>query len=92
MFILGQIKTRFIKSFGERLLEKYPDKFSANFEKNKKALDELGVTVSKKVRNLIAGYLVHVIRRKKKGQPLKIAYYQKPNSRKRKTRRRRRKR
>jgi len=71
-------------------MEKYPDRFSTDFENNKKALDEVGVTVSKKVRNLIAGYLVHVIKRRVKGQPLKIAYYQKPNLRKRRARRRRR--
>ncbi len=70
-------------------MEKYPDKFSTDFEKNKKALDEVGVTLSKKVRNLIAGYLVHVIKRRERGQPLKIAYYQKSNLRKRRVRRRR---
>jgi len=89
---LGQIKPRFIKSFGDKLIEKYPDKFSKDFEKNKKALDELDIRVSKKVRNLIAGYLVHVIKRKEKDQPLKIYYYQKTTPRKRRVRRRRRRR
>lgn len=89
---LGQIKTTFIKSFGKKLIEKYPDKFNTDFEKNKKALDELGITVSKKVRNEIAGYLVHIIGRKRKGQPLKIPYYQKTNLRKRRVKRRRRRR
>jgi len=89
---LGQVKTRFIKSFGEKLLEKYPDKFTADFEKNKKVLNELGIKTSKKVRNLIAGYLVHVIKRRERGQPLKIAYYQKPSQRKRRAKKRRRRR
>ena len=88
---MGQIKTTFIKSFGNKLIEKYPDKFTKNFEKNKKALHELDITVSKKVRNLIAGYLVHIIR-KRKDQPFKIYYYQKTTARKRRVRRRTRRR
>lgn len=57
---MGQIKTTYVKNLARDLVEKYPDKFTDSFEKNKKALEELVELESKKVRNLIAGYLVRL--------------------------------
>jgi small subunit ribosomal protein S17e len=39
------------------LLSKYPDKFYPDFERNKKAVNELAKIRSKVLRNAIAGYL-----------------------------------
>ena len=38
------------------MLEKYGDRFSADFENNKKIVGEVAIVRSKKLRNIIAGY------------------------------------
>jgi len=44
------------------VLQKYPDAFSTDYEKNKKALDELAVISSKQLRNHIAGYIARSLK------------------------------
>ena len=62
---MGQVKNLFIKNLARELVEKYPDKFSEDFQKNKEELEKLVKLESKKIRNLLAGYVVHILRRKK---------------------------
>jgi small subunit ribosomal protein S17e len=54
--LLGKVKGLAIKRFARELVKKYPDKFTRDYEANKKVIDELILTDSKKLRNLIAGY------------------------------------
>lgn len=42
----------------KQLINKYGNKFSEDFEKNKKILEELNIIEDKSVRNKIAGYIV----------------------------------
>lgn len=62
---MGRIRTNFIKSLSQNLVEVYPDKFGTNFEENKKALDELKVFDEKFTKNKVAGYIVRIVRKKK---------------------------
>jgi small subunit ribosomal protein S17e len=57
---VGRIKTTFVKNIGKELMEKYPEYFSGNFEDNKKVLASLVSFTSRKMRNLIAGYITSV--------------------------------
>lgn len=41
----------------EELLQRHPEAFGADFEQNKKALEELALIPSKQLRNRIAGYI-----------------------------------
>lgn len=41
-------------------MEKHPESFSGNFEDNKKALAPLVSFTSRKMRNLVAGYITSV--------------------------------
>ncbi|HIJ98912.1 TPA: 30S ribosomal protein S17e [archaeon] len=64
---MGRIKTTFIKRVGEELLQKYKERFSKDYENNKKVLQEMInsgtlVTPSKKMRNKVAGYMVRAVR------------------------------
>jgi small subunit ribosomal protein S17e len=52
-----------IRRFSEELLKRYPDRFSADYDKNKQALNELTVIQSKMLRNQIAGYLAKMLSR-----------------------------
>ena len=54
---MGRIKTQQIKSAGNELFSRYPDKFSGDFEKNKVMVSEVAEIRSKKIRNILAGYL-----------------------------------
>ena len=59
------MKNLFIKNLARELVEKYPDKFSEDFQKNKEELEKLIKLESKKIRNLLAGYIVHILRKRK---------------------------
>jgi small subunit ribosomal protein S17e len=51
------IKPAYVKKTATILMEKYPDAFSDDFEKNKELVQELTNIESKGVRNRIAGYV-----------------------------------
>ncbi len=58
--IMGRIKTQLIKSTTLDLLKNYPGRFSKDFGENKKVLAELLELPSKKLRNIIAGYITRL--------------------------------
>ncbi len=43
-------------------LQRYPDVFSSDYEKNKKALFDLAVIPSKQLRNHVAGYITKSVK------------------------------
>ncbi|MBS3055008.1 MAG: 30S ribosomal protein S17e [Candidatus Aenigmarchaeota archaeon] len=57
---MGRIKTTFVKNIGKELMEKHPESFSVSFEDNKKALTPFVSFTSRKIRNLVAGYITSV--------------------------------
>jgi len=61
---MGRIKTVLIKRLTYALLREYGDKFTNNYEKNKKVVGELLPTASKKIRNVIAGYATRLVKSK----------------------------
>ena len=58
---MGKVKTEHIKRLGQRLMSRFPDKFSCNFDENKHAVDSLTVGSTIKLRNQVAGYITHTI-------------------------------
>jgi len=59
---MGRIKTRPIKAITLELLETHRDSFSADYEDNKLKVMELTGTKSKKLRNIIAGYITRMVK------------------------------
>ena len=60
---MGRIKTRKVKVLAKEIVEKYPDRVSADFELNKHLVGELLVgQVSKKLRNQVAGYITRLVK------------------------------
>lgn len=57
---MGRIKTAFIKRKTKELMKKHGDKFTKDFTENKKIADNLIKVTSKKLRNIIAGYLTRL--------------------------------
>ena len=66
---MGRIKTALIKRVTFKLLEKHKDKFTMDFAKNKELVEEFTDTTSRKLRNVIAGYLTRQVKHKDRGKP-----------------------
>lgn len=60
---MGKVRNLTIKKFSRALIEKFPEKFSQDFEENKKILAEVAEISSKKMRNQIAGYVTSLLSR-----------------------------
>ena len=54
---MGNVRTEKVKRIARELLRRYPDRFTADYEQNKKVLMTLVNLPSKKLRNMIAGYV-----------------------------------
>ncbi|MEM5766209.1 MAG: 30S ribosomal protein S17e [Candidatus Aenigmatarchaeota archaeon] len=63
---MGRIKTSFIKKIARDLIEKKGDKFYTDFETNKKILDQLIDINSKRIRNIVAGYITSIKKKEMK--------------------------
>lgn len=57
---MGRIKTKLIKRLTLELLDKHRDKLSNEFDANKKIVAELMAGASKKLRNVVAGYVARL--------------------------------
>jgi len=62
---MGRIKTMLIKRTVNSLIAKYPEKFKDNFEENKKLVEDVAEIHSKKLRNVIAGYITRLVKKQK---------------------------
>jgi len=60
---MGTVKPAYIKDIAMELLKRYPDKFTGDFDHNKKMVTLLTNITSKKVRNRVAGYITRKINR-----------------------------
>jgi small subunit ribosomal protein S17e len=58
---VGKVKTEHIKRLGKELMERFPDKFSNDFNANKHTVDVLTEGATTKVRNQVAGYITRTI-------------------------------
>jgi small subunit ribosomal protein S17e len=57
---LGKVRTETVKRAARELLERFPDKFTDEYEGNKLKVKELMRSPSKKLRNRIAGYVTRL--------------------------------
>jgi len=57
---LGNVRPEQVKRLARELIKRFPDKFTVDFEGNKKAVDALTIMSSIKLRNRIAGYVTRL--------------------------------
>ncbi len=62
---MGKVKNTAIKTLAEQLITEYGEKFSDDFEHNKNVLNEVRPIHSKKIRNIVAGYITRKMKRLK---------------------------
>jgi small subunit ribosomal protein S17e len=53
---MGKVRTEQVKRVARELIEKYPNKFSEDFENNKQLVSQYTSISSIKLRNRVAGY------------------------------------
>ncbi len=63
---MGRIKTKLIKRITLGLYKEYKDRFKKTFKENKKIIGEIADFPSKKIRNIIAGYITRLVKSQEK--------------------------
>ncbi len=62
---MGRIKTKLVKRTARKLFDIYKDKFKPNFEENKKVVQEVAEFNSKKLKNVVTGYITKLVKQNK---------------------------
>jgi small subunit ribosomal protein S17e len=57
---LGKVRTETVKRAARELVERFPEKFTNEYEANKAAINQVLKAPSKKLRNRIAGYVTRL--------------------------------
>ena len=63
---LGNVKPAFVKRTALELIEKFPEEFTDDFEKNKMLVERLTTISTKNLRNRVAGYITRLMEDRKK--------------------------
>ncbi len=61
---MGRIKTRWMKNVANELVARHPEKFTKDFDNNKKVIDSMDLIADKVIRNKVAGYIVKLVSKK----------------------------
>ena len=64
---MGKVRTKTVKKSARVIVEKYYTRLTLDFQTNKKICDEVAIMPSKRMRNKIAGYLTHLMKRIERG-------------------------
>ena len=58
---MGKVRPERVKKIAKEMLKRYPDRFTTDFESNKKLLGSLSKISSVRLRNRIAGYITRLV-------------------------------
>lgn len=64
---MGRVRTKTVKKSSRQVIERYYSRMTLDFHTNKKVLEEVAIIPSKRLRNKIAGFSTHLMRRIQKG-------------------------
>ena len=64
---MGRVRTKTVKRSARQIVEKYYQKLTEDFQINKKISEEVAIIPSKRLRNKIAGFVTHLMKRIQKG-------------------------
>ena len=65
---MGRVRTVYIKRTAMELINKYPNMFTKDFQKNKEVLNKISKFESKMIRNKIAGAITHMVKEVQKDE------------------------
>ncbi|AET39177.1 40S ribosomal protein eS17 Ecym_4098 [Eremothecium cymbalariae DBVPG len=81
---MGRVRTKTVKRASKALIERYYPKLTMDFQTNKRLCDEIATIQSKRLRNKIAGYTTHLMKRIQKGPVRGISFKLQEEERERK--------
>lgn len=65
---MGRIKTQLVKRLSRQLLREYPTELAKTFDENKPIVASLLTQSSKKIRNVVAGYVTRLVKERDERQ------------------------
>ena len=57
---MGKVRIAAVKKVARELVQRYPDKFTTNYEANKKVIADLVDAKTKRLRNRVVGYVTRL--------------------------------
>merc|ERR1712047_21975 len=60
---MGRVRTKTVKKAAKLIIEKYYTKLTLDFHVNKRICEEIAIIPSKPLRNKIAGFVTHLMKR-----------------------------
>ncbi|KAL1976901.1 hypothetical protein VTN31DRAFT_3183 [Thermomyces dupontii] len=81
---MGRVRTKTVKKSAKVIIERYYPKLTLDFETNKRLCDEIAIISSKRLRNKIAGYTTHLMKRIQRGPVRGISFKLQEEERERK--------
>ena len=64
---MGRVRTKTVKKASRQIIEKYYNRLTLDFHVNKRVTDDVAIVQSKRVRNKIAGFTTHLMKRIQRG-------------------------
>ncbi|KAK9127876.1 hypothetical protein Syun_016673 [Stephania yunnanensis] len=64
---MGRVRTKTVKKSSRQVIERYYSRMTLDFHTNKKNLDDIAIIPTKRLRNKIAGFTTHLMKRIQKG-------------------------
>jgi small subunit ribosomal protein S17e len=64
---MGRVRTKLVKRAARKIVENYYSRLTLDFDTNKKIAEEVALIPSKRLRNKIAGYITHLMKRIQRG-------------------------
>merc|ERR1711970_408885 len=64
---MGRVRNKTVKRSSKKIVERYYQRLTLDFNTNKRICDEVAMIPSKRLRNKIAGFTTHVMKRINRG-------------------------
>jgi small subunit ribosomal protein S17e len=64
---IGRVRTKTVKKASRVIIEKYYNRLTLDFDTNKRVAEEVAIIQSKRLRNKIAGFTTHLMKRIQRG-------------------------
>ena len=64
---VGRVRTKTVKKASRVIIEKYYNRLTLDFDTNKRIAEEVAIIQSKRLRNKIAGFTTHLMKRIQRG-------------------------